>query len=480
MALELKQQLKLMPQLVMTPQLQQAIKLLQLSRLELIQTIRNELEINPVLEEVEEGEEYLEELPSSEVSSEEQPFLQEFEVSDKVRDDFDWESFLEEYSSSPPVLQEREEGEELPSFEQRLSKPTSLRDHLYWQLRLSRLTEKEIEIGEEIIGNLNSNGYLDATVEEIAKATNSTPEEVERVLRTIQHFDPLGVASRDLRECLLVQARVLMPENKLVETIILNYLNYLENKNYQALMNKLGCGSQELKEAVEAILSLDPRPGRAYSDEEPQYVSPDVFVVKVENDFVILLNDEGLPKLRISPYYLEFMKNPDKIPQSAKEYIQNKIRSASWLIKSIYQRQKTIYKVTESIVRLQRDFFEKGVGHLKPMVLKDVAMDIGVHESTVSRVTANKYMQTPHGLFEFKYFFSSGIRKDDGEDIASEIVKEKIRDIIKREDPSSPYSDSEIAEMLMKDGIKIARRTVAKYREMMNILPSHKRKKPLF
>jgi len=482
MAFELRQQLKLTPQLVMTPQLQQAIKLLQLSRLELVQTIQQELEMNPVLEEVDSVEEFEETLDVEEATV--QPDygeVKEVEISEKVKDDFDWESFAEEYSSSAYIeRQEREEGEEFPSFEQRLAKPTSLRDHLLWQLNLSNLTEREKEIGEEIIGNLDPNGYLEATVEEIARLTNASPEEVEKVLKVVQHFDPLGVAARDLKECLLIQARYLIPGNELVETIIQNYLHYLETKNYNALANKLKCSSEELKSAVEAILSLDPRPGRAYSDEEPQYISPDVFVVKVDNDFVVILNDEGIPKLRISPYYIQCLKHPEKLNQEAKEYIQNKLRSANWFVKNIHQRQRTIYRVAESIVRLQKEFFERGPGHLKPMVLRDVASDVGMHESTISRVTANKYMQTPHGLFEMKYFFNSSVKRVEGDDIASESVKEKIRSIVKSEDPNNPYSDQEIADMLKKEGIKIARRTVAKYREMMNILPSHKRRKPLW
>ncbi|MCX7822327.1 MAG: RNA polymerase factor sigma-54 [Syntrophobacterales bacterium] len=479
MAFELKQQLKLTPQLVMTPQLQQAIKLLQISRLELIQTVQQELEMNPVLEEVDSIEEVDEGGEEIEISPKVEEF-KEVEVTEQVKDDFDWESFVEEYSSSSSLIREREEIEEFPSIEQRLTKPTSLREHLLWQLDVSNITNREREIGEEIIGNLNSDGYLEATVEEIAKLTGASVEEVEKVLRIVQLFDPPGIAARDLRECLLIQAHCLMPDNELVETIIKNHLNVLETKNYQYLLNKLKCSPDELKVAVEAILSLDPRPGRAYSDEEPQYVSPDVFVVKVDDEFVVLLNDEGLPKLRVSPYYLECLKHPERLNQEARDYIQNKLKSANWLIKSIHQRQRTIYRVAESIVRLQREFFEKGPGYLKPMVLRDVAMDVGMHESTISRVTANKYMQTPHGLFEMKYFFNSSIQREAGEDVASETVKEKIRAIIKAEDPSNPYSDQEIVNILKEEGIIIARRTVAKYREIMNILPSHKRKKLLF
>ncbi len=482
MAFELKQQLKLAPQLVMTPQLQQAIKLLQLSRLELIQTVQQELEMNPVLEEVDSIEEVEETVELEETTDrKEVEDFKEVEISEQVKDDFDWESFVEEYSSSStPVVQEREEGEEFPSIEQRLSKPTSLREHLLWQLSLSSLTDREKEIGEEIIGNLGPDGYLEATLDEIARLADASIEEVEKVLAVIQTFDPVGVAARDLKECLLIQARHLTPGDEIVEAIIKNHLHLLETKNYQALLNKLKCTPDELKSAIETIMSFDPKPGRVYSDEEPQYVSPDVYVVKVDDEFVVLLNDEGLPKLRISPYYMECIKHPERLTPEARDYIQNKLKSANWLIKSIHQRQRTIYRVAESIVRLQRDFFEKGPGHLKPMVLRDVAADVGMHESTVSRVTANKYMQTPHGLFEMKYFFNSSIQSLAGEDIASESVKEKIRAIIKNEDPARPYSDQEIVEILKKEGIKIARRTVAKYREMMNILPSHKRKKLLF
>ncbi|MBW1975018.1 MAG: RNA polymerase factor sigma-54 [Deltaproteobacteria bacterium] len=472
MALELRQQLKVMPQLVMTPQLQQAIKLLQLSRLELLETIQQEMEVNPALEEVVEEQEVN---PSAETKD-----TKEVEVVETMRDDFDWEVFLEEYNSSTPVVYEKEEGQDFPAFDRKLASPSSLQDHLMWQLRLSNFSEEEVRIGEQIIGNIDPNGYLDASLEEIARITDSNVDRVEDVLKRIQLFDPVGVASRNLQECLMVQANLYFPENELVKTIIEKYLKYLENKNYAELVRKLKRPSEEVKEAIEVILSLNPRPGSAYSSEEPQYISPDVYVTKVDDDFVIMLNDEGLPKLRISPYYREFLKKKNRVPPEVKEYIQEKLKSASWLIKSIHQRQRTLYRVAESIVRLQRDFFEKGIGHLKPMVLRDVAEDVGMHESTVSRVTTNKYMQTPHGIFELKYFFNSSIKKDGGEEIASESVKEKIRNIIREEDPSNPLSDKAIAEKLKEEGIRIARRTVAKYREMMGILPSHKRRRPKF
>lgn len=482
MALELKQQLKVTTQLVITPQLQQAIKLLQLSRMELLETIRQEMEENPVLEEVPVEEELTDgrEAEFEEALTDFQETPREVEISERLRGDLDWESLLEEHNSGTPVLYEKEEGDELPPFDQRLSRPPSLTDHLMWQLRLSNFSEEELKIGEAIIGNIDPNGYLDATVEEIASFCNASVEAVEAVLRRIQDFDPPGVAARDLRECLLLQAKNLFPENTAVISIISDYLPYLENKNYQGIMKKLGLSSEELKDALELILSLDPRPGRAYAPLEPQFISPDVYVVKVDNDFVVLLNDEGLPRLRISPYYREFLKHPEKMTPEVREYIQNKLRAASWLIKSIHQRQRTLLRVAETIVRLQREFFEKGVEYLKPMVLRDVAVEVGMHESTISRVTTNKYMQTPHGIFELKYFFNSSIPKAGGDEIASESVKEKIRAIIRSEDPEKPFSDQEIARILKQEGIRIARRTVAKYREMMGILPSHKRKKPVF
>ncbi len=477
MVLELKQQLKVMPQLVMTPQLQQAIKLLQLSRLELLETIKQEIETNPVLEEVVDEEDD-ENIVTSQ--AEDTQVTREVEITEKLSSDIDWESFLDEYNSGTPIAYEKEENDELPPYDFKFTKPLSLQDHLMWQLRLSNFSEEEMAIGYEIIGNIDSNGYLDASVEEIASLVNTEPKTVEKVLKKIQLFDPVGVASRDLQECLLVQAEYFFPNNKLVLTIIKHYMNYLENKNYHELVKKLKKPVEEVKEAINCILNLNPRPGSSYSSDEFQYISPDVFVVKVDDEFVVLLNEEGLPRLRISPYYKEFLKDKGKLSREVKEYIHEKLKSASWLIKSIHQRQRTLYRVSESIVKLQREFFEKGVAYLKPMVLRDVAEDVGMHESTISRVTTNKYMQTPHGIFELKYFFNSSIRKSGGDEIASESVKEKIRNIIKGEDPKKPYSDKAIAEILKKEGIRIARRTVAKYREMMGILPSHKRKKPVF
>lgn len=478
MALELKQQMKLSQQLIITPQLQQAIKLLQLSRLELVETIHEELETNPVLEE---GQEETAEREEGEIEAEAaQETYAEVEITEKVREDFDWEAYLEEYNTSAPVLVERDPGQDYPSYEQRLTRKPSLEDNLIWQLRLSGLDDDEKEIGAAVIGNLNRDGYLVATIEEIAEMTAVTPEQVEKVLRKVQTFDPPGVAARDLRECLLIQAHNLALPNGLVIDIIQNHLHFLENRNYQGLVRALKKSQEEVKEAVDIILGMDPRPGSAYTEDDVQYISPDVFVIRVDDEFVVLLNEDGMPKLKVNPYYKEALGRNSDVSGDTKEYIQSKLRSAAWLIKSIHQRQRTLYKVAQSIVNFQRDFFERGVSHLKPMVLRDVAEDVGMHESTISRVTTNKYMHTPQGIFELKYFFNSSINSVVGDAVASESVKEQIRRIVREEDPGKPYSDQEIVDLLKRDNIRIARRTVAKYREMLGILPSHKRKQLLW
>ena len=475
MTLELKQQLRLSQQLVITPQLQQAIKLLQLSRLELLETIHQEMETNPLLEEVQEEEQEALEIADQTAGKEEA--LKEVEIVETVRDDFDWEAYLEEYSSSSPAPTEPEPVQELPSLEQRLTKKPSLKDHLMWQLRLSNFSDIEKEIGAIIIGNLDSNGYLTATLEEISKMAGASVERVESVLGKIQTFDPVGVAARNLQECLLIQIKNLDPPNPLAILVIEKYLRYLETKNYVALARLLKRKPEEVKEAIELILSLDPRPGSFYDEGEIQYVIPDIYVIQLEDDFVVFLNEDGMPKLRVNNYYKEILAKDSDASEATKEYIQNKLRSATWLIKSIHQRQRTLYKVACSIVKFQREFFEKGVSYLKPMVLRDVAEDVGMHESTISRVTTNKYMHTPQGIFELKYFFNSSINRVVGSAVASESVKERIRQIIRDEDPKKPLSDKEIVEILRAENINIARRTVAKYREMMNILPSHKRKR---
>jgi RNA polymerase sigma-54 factor len=474
MALELRQQLKLTQQLIMTPQLQMAIKLLQLSRLELVDTIHRELEENPALEEVPEGSpvEQLTEQPESlpaEVAE------KEVTIEDQLQQDIDWSNYLDEYNTPGRVSFESED-KDSPKYESFIAPKESLNAHLLWQFLMTKPTQEEEKIGSLIIGNLNKDGYLKVGVEEIAKTGDALLERVEAVLATLQTFDPIGVAARDLKECLLIQARHLGLENTIVTDIISNHLSDLEKKNFKAICKALKKSMDEVVSAVNIIKGMEPKPGRQFSDEPPQYINPDIFVYKLENDFVIVLNDDGMPKLRVNSFYKSSISRGKKISGDAEDYIQDKMRSAAWLIKSIHQRQKTIYRVMESILRFQRGFFDKGIAHLKPMVLRDVAQDINMHESTISRVTTNKYAYTPQGIFELKYFFNSSIRRVEGGAIASASVQEKIRQLIVNEDPKKPYSDDKIAQLLKNEHIHIARRTVAKYREMLKVLPSNKRK----
>ncbi|HUH02850.1 MAG TPA: RNA polymerase factor sigma-54, partial [Kofleriaceae bacterium] len=349
----------------------------------------------------------------------------------------------------------------------------NLYDHLTWQLKMGDLTPRQIELGLALIGNIDADGYIkDPPLCEISAEEDCTEEELEIVLETIQSFDPIGVGARSLAECLLIQAIALGQDDDLVVHIIKDHLSNLEKKNYQAIARDLKEPIEEIYEAAKVIMDFDPRPGKQYAADEPQYITPDVYIHKVGDKFFVVPNDDGLPKLKISSFYRSAMGNSN----GAKEYIQDKLRSAQWLIRSIQQRQRTIIKVSESILKFQREFFEKGIAHLKPLILRDVAEDIGMHESTISRVTTNKYVHTPQGIFELKFFFNSGISRTNGDDLASQAVKSKIKILIGEENPKKPYSDQKIVEMLKKTGIDIARRTVAKYREQMGILSSSKRK----
>jgi RNA polymerase sigma-54 factor len=390
--------------------------------------------------------------------------------------DIDWSNYIDEYNSPGRVRFETED-REAPQYEAFISHKESLSDHLLWQLLMSSPSPEEKRIGSLIIGNLDKDGYLKISTEELANQANVEPDDIEEVLFLLQSFDPIGVCARDLTECLLLQCRGLGLENTLVPQIIKNHLNHLENKNYKAICRALKVNIEEIVAAINIITSMEPKPGRQFSVEEPQYITPDIYVYKTEDDFVIMINDDGLPKLRVNSFYKQAILSDKEIGGNARDYIQDKLRSAAWLIRSIHQRQKTIYKVMESILKFQRDFFEKGIAQLKPMVLRDVAEDIGMHESTISRVTTNKYAYTPQGIFELKYFFNSSIKRVYGEAIASASVQEKIKRLIESEDPHKPYSDSKMAEILKAENIDIARRTVAKYREMMGVLPSNKRKR---
>jgi len=477
MAMEMRQQLKMAQQLVMTPQLQQAIKLLQLTRLELQDVVRLELEENPLLEENLDAEESREpeSLEIDEKESVPEQDGEEFHEVETGEDTLrDWDSYLDGYNYSAGEQYGGED--ERPSFESMLTRKGTLVDHLLWQLHMGRFSDAEVLIGEEIVGNIDENGYLRAAVEEIAQACNCDSEDVLPVLERIKEFDPTGVGARDLQECLLIQARFLGMQGSVVERLLLNHLNDLETRKYKQIARDLGVDVNQVLMASKIIAGFDPRPGRIYGSEDVQYISADIFVYKVGDEYVVMLNDEGLPNLRLSPYYTE-VKGSANVDSRAEEYINEKVRSAMWLIKSIQQRQRTIYKVAKSIIRFQREFLDRGIECLRPLVLRDVADDIGMHESTISRVTTNKYMQTPQGLFELKYFFNSGLSTSEGDFVASESVKNRIKEIIEKEDPRKPLSDQKIAELLSGQTVNIARRTVTKYRELLRIGSSSERKR---
>jgi len=485
MALEIRQVQKLAQQLVMTPQLQQAIKLLQLSRIELEEMIAQELQENPALEEeiaAESGEKAEDEPKNDAVPPESAPepeISRELSATDKIGT-LDWQEYIESHSNSIhgslTAEATRDDNDGPPSLENTLSKSVSLEDHLIWQLRLSGLTDREKSIGAYIIGNLDGNGYLEVSLEEICQATDAEPPEAERVLKEIQRFDPIGVAARDLRECLLIQLESLSLEGTLAARLVSDHLAQLETRRYEKLARELGVTAEEIDEAARVIASLQPKPAQGFEQEEVHTIIPDVGIEKVGDKYEVFLNDEGIPRLRVSSLYRRLATHEGGEEAEARQYLQEKVRAAAWLIKSIHQRQQTLFRVTQSIFKFQNDFLEYGVSQLKPMVLRDVAEDIGMHESTVSRATANKYVHTPQGLFELKFFFQSGLKAGNGEDVASETVKVKIRGIISGEDPRKPHSDQHIAGLLSKEAIDIARRTVAKYREAMGILPSSKRR----
>lgn len=475
MSIGQKLNLSLGQHLVMTPQLQQAIKLLQMNRMEMENLINSELVENPTLEETSDSEstvQSMEEIPNNNndvgAKTEENP---------QAGEDFNWESYLENFRSTPNLPVYRGGDEDLPGYENTLTSAPDLPEHLIWQLKLCDMTPQQKTIGEVIIGNINDDGYLQCSIEEIAQKESFDVHEVEAVLYRIQDFDPIGVASRDLKECLLVQIYDLKENDDCLEAIVENHLTDLEKKNYGVICKTLNISMEAVIERVKIIEDLEPKPGRAFGGSPAHYIIPDIYVAKRGDEYVVMLNEDGLPKLKISSFYKNLLDKDSTSQQPTKDYVQGKLRSAVWLIRSIHQRQRTIFKVTESIVKQQIDFFDKGISHLKPMVLRDVADDIGMHESTISRVTTNKYVHTPRGIFELKFFFNSGISRVNGADVASETVKEKVKTIISTEPPAHPFSDQKIVELLLKENINIARRTVAKYREMLGILPSSRRKK---
>ena len=502
MALEQKLRLKLAQRLVMTPSLQQAIKLLQLSRLELEETLAQEILENPMLEVEETADEVntgsdepagdQESAPAEGASESEGPT----ETSDdplpseeETYGDIDLEAFFSDYlgdgrnegpSMSTPSLENDNRLENI------VSEASGLYDHLLWQLHLLDCTAAVFDVSDFIVGNLDEDGFLRATPEEIKQGTGCDDETFATALAVVRSLDPPGIATSSLQECLVVQVEHLLREG--LENGDLTFLNQahqmitdhwddLLHQRWDVLAKALECSEvAEIKPILDIIQGLEPKPGRMYRKSDNQYIEPDVYVRKVDNEYVITLNDDGLPRLRINTRYQSMLRARNLDPQ-ANEYLRDKMRSALWLMKSIDQRQRTIYKVAKSIVSFQDEFLDNGIEHLRPMVLRQVAEDIGMHESTISRVVSNKYMYTPRGLFPMKYFFHSGVDSARGENVSSMVVKERIRKVVEAEDPERPLSDSKIMRMLQKEGIRLARRTVAKYREEMMIPSSDKRKK---
>ena len=491
--MELKLDLQLSQKLVMTPQLQQAIKLLQLSRLELQQVLSQNLLENPLLEEEEDEE--TEEEAAKEAEEEEEDEGDSWEETEKFSDPLSPEGWEDYYGSDwrsgdgngPASPDDR-----FPSYDQTLTKPATLEDHLQWQLQLSSEDEEEKAIGQMIIGNLDEDGYLRTSIEEIAEEARVSVKRVDSVLSLIQTFDPIGVAARDLQECLLIQLRYLhqMPlghdhvhggtrQESLLELLIKAHLHDLQKKRYSTVAKAVGRSLEEIVGAVHIIEGLEPKPGRPYSSDNNQIIVPDVFVFKDEGEWQVRLNDDGMPSVRINPCYTEMLGTNSGDGDSTKAYLGDKLRGAHWIIRSLEQRNKTILKVVGSLIKFQEAFLEKGIQHLKPLVLKQVAEDVGVHESTISRVTTNKYMYCPQGMLELKFFFSAGIQRAEpgAEELSSITVRELIREMVGQENPGKPLKDQEIVSRLRARGIVIARRTVAKYRAELNIAPANQRKR---
>jgi RNA polymerase sigma-54 factor len=490
MALEQKLSLKLAQKLVMTPSLQQAIKLLQMTRMELETLLTQELVENPVLEENETTPE--EEAPAEEERPQEAAANGDTPDHAESMENIDLDAYFGDYWESSAYSSMAEERED-PPIENSLTREPDLYDHLLWQLHMAEVPPRLREIGELIIGNLNPDGFLAATAEEIQAMGDPieageesgrayTLDEVHQALELVRSFDPPGIACRDLQESLLRQLDALgVGDDDLARRVVAEAWDLFLRRQFPAVAKKLGVELAELEPAVELIRSLETQPGRKFSTERTHYIEPDVFVRRVGDEYVIQLNDDGLPRLRVSRAYrrmLQTMRSEGR-QSEAQQFIKDKIRSAVWLIKSLDQRQRTIYKVAASIIRQQREFLDQGIEYLRPMVLRDVAEDISMHESTVSRVVSNKYMHTPRGLFPMKFFFHSGIDREYGENISSLTVKRKIEQLIQAEDPKRPLSDSELMRILNREGIQIARRTVAKYRDELSI-PSSTDRKQIF
>ncbi len=483
MALEIRQTQKLQQQLVITVQLQQAIKLLQLSHQELVTAVQKEMLENPALEEIPGTSSTT--LNDAEAGLQAEANAQRQDVVDQnngaqEEKGVDWTKVLDDMASQPRNQGSTIRGnyDELPPIEATLTRSADLAEHLTWQLNMQSCTDEEHRAAISIIHNLDHRGWLQSELHEIMEEASADLDSAEGALMIIQGFDPPGCAARNLVECLVIQAKLSWPEDPFIVPLLQNHIKDLETRNYANIARVMDLHQEDVVEYHRMVQTLEPWPGRPFSDAPEQYIIPDIQVVKVGDEWQILQNEDGLPRLRVSPYYRKILTDLSS-SKDDRNYIKERLESADFLIKSIFKRQRTIHKVMECILVRQREFFDRGTEGLKPMVLRDVADEIEVHESTVSRVTTNKYVQCPHGIFELKYFFNAGIQRVHGEDLAAEAVKQKIRKLISEENAKKPLSDQKIVELLRVQNVKIARRTVAKYREGMGILSSSQRKSVL-
>jgi RNA polymerase sigma-54 factor len=465
-------------QLIITQRLQQALKLLQMPTLELQQALKAELERNPLLEEIDdideerETEEAKEEAGTAEGTTETPDTPPKDDDSDR---EVNWDDYWPDTYDSPTAP--RIDDPDAEFYERVPVTVKSLGDHLIDQLRLTERPAEEIALGEYLIGSIDENGYLQTTVDEVAEATGVAPEKIEDIVVLIQSFEPPGVGARNLQECLWIQLVQRKMQETLAGRIVQEQFDNLLNRRFSEIARHFKVPVETVQSAGDVIATLDPRPGQAIAVEETKYVIPDLVVERVGEDYVVTLNDRNVPRLRISSAYADTMRKKETGNEEARAFIKDKLSAAKWLIGTIEQRRKTMIKVMRRIVEEQRDFFERGVEGMKPLTLQQIANQIGMHESTVSRVTTQKYVQTPRGVFELKYFFSSGLQTEDGDDVSAKVAKEKISALVGEEDKKDPLSDQRIAELLQESGLKIARRTVAKYREALRILPARARRR---
>ena len=460
-------------QMLLAPQLRQSLELLQVPMMELRSLVQQELERNPTLEEKPEDNTQVEIEPDEETQAkaDEAEFQDEFK---KLSDmDDEWREYFRQTQAARPYTADDAAKREF--LMNSLTRPVSLQEHLLHQLHLSGLSEHDQKIGDMIVGSVNDDGFLTTPPEELAASGGYAPTEIDHVLATIREFDPIGVAARDLADCLLLQLARLGKADSLAAHVVRSHLTQLGGKKFDLIAKELHVTSEAVHEAARLIATLEPRPGRRFNSEEPTYVSPEVLIQKVRDEYVVLMDHEHLPHLSISKHYRQLMEDP-ATTREVKSYIREKVRAGAFLIKSIQQRQNTISRIAVEIVRVQQDFFENGVTGLKPLTMAHIAGIIGVHETTVSRAISNKYMLTPRGLFEMKYFFTPGYHTADGQNVSNKVIKDAISQMIAAEVLAHPFSDHTITLKLKEKGMTVARRTIAKYREELKILPSHLRK----